>query len=878
MGLNRTPPPPPVSTSTTTSSNLGRNVATTATTTTTTTGTAVTSEAVTDTKMEDSKQSNLEFSTSARSNMDHPKFKATFEAHIESPEEEQDDDLNLEKISQKPEQMEKDDIVSVPDTEDLESNRTTPISAKPSNQEDPYPGMNFQERVKREPQQARNFFYEEMRRVGGVAGKAAKFYDAYSKVRSLLDDPNATAEEASIRMRNLQQAFDILQNHRRIATQAFTWFTKSQDKYLDDRMQMFKQVQENFLERFVLYNKSLDDHQIHHKDSGIEEEFKAKDISPILPPVSSKKFHCNRCAGNGFDNEEELMQHQILFHPENPLMRTMPLYQGSSQERNSTRYEEQKNNGQLKSTCAFKPVVSTMPQQPLLPTRMTSVVTTAQAMNVGSIYQESPRKLPLQLQYNVRPLVSQPTTTNLQPPHSYYPPVMYIPPQQDGQSIHQPQGVYPPVGQPFNNTQQLQHMDYPANQRSQDILMMTQVIGEALKEQMKMTEEREARREMRQEERHFNGANLCSVFEPEKCQTKPEIFQKFTHWLLELETLEKRMEELGFSEVRKYTELQKHVKGSAFRYITDEFPNEKSYEQAKATLKENFYRKTLATRDVYNKLKNLQKMPETNGNLCMTISTEAIILMNQLERRNATVEEVYYLLFTELLEPKLCKSQQEILDRLRNEHLDESKPWGHSLTTQHLKKCLKDGSDKIINREYNQIYNENKNNSNQNQAKKNQEENKGKGKKNTMFGQQTNSKEEGEDFDNSMPTNDEGTCPIPNCGAPLDKNQPGGHQWILHCPVMKKMKSNTLYKWFKKNKCKCSRCFSTGHYSENCRMTKIFCKEKMKLSRVGEECGKPHNSYLHWEKPPKKEKPSNSSKQTTSQVEQGGGQEEDSTQ
>ena len=96
-------------------------------------------------------------------------------------------------------------------------------------------------------------------------------------------------------------------------------------------------------------------------------------------------------------------------------MRTMPLYQGSSQERNSTRYEEQKNNGQIKSTCAFKPVVSTMPQQPLLPTRMTSVVTTAQAMNVGSIYQESPRKLPLQLQYNVRPLVSQPTTTNLQP-------------------------------------------------------------------------------------------------------------------------------------------------------------------------------------------------------------------------------------------------------------------------------------------------------------------------------------------------------------------------------------------------------------------------------------------------------------------------------
>ena len=61
-------------------------------------------------------------------------------------------------------------------------------------------------------------------------------------------------------------------------------------------------------------------------------------------------------------------------------------------------------------------------------------------------------------------------------------------------------------------------------------------------------------------------------------------------------------------------------------------------------------------------------------------------------------------------------------------------------------------------------------------------------------------------------------------------------------------------------------------------MTKIFCKEKMKLSRVGEECGKPHNSYLHWEKPPKKEKPSNSSKQTTSQAEQGGGQEEDSTQ
>ena len=237
------------------------------------------------------------------------------------------------------------------------------------------------------------------------------------------------------------------------------------------------------------------------------------------------------------------------------------------------------------------------------------------------------------------------------------------------------------------------------------------------------------------------------------------------------------------------------------------------------------------------------------------VVTDALQLMDQLEQREPSIDDLFYLIFSELLLPKFNKSAKEAWEKLTLlKGSDDTLPLGHSLTTADLRKVLMDTRTKMQHRELSSKYNKGHSSSagTAQKAKKNEE--KEKERRDTFMGSyQTDlTKKSG-----VMPKNEEGTCPIPNCGAPLDpkKQKRGvqGHPYIISCPVMKKMSAKDRYNWFKENQCTCLKCFATDHKAKDCNMTKIPpCNEIMKMGEnAGKVCGKTtHSRFLHHEVKP----------------------------
>ena len=264
-------------------------------------------------------------------------------------------------------------------------------------------------------------------------------------------------------------------------------------------------------------------------------------------------------------------------------------------------------------------------------------------------------------------------------------------------SAFDPMWQGPPSVKPFHNpVPQPQALD-----QEQLIRLQSELLTRAFSEQMRFTEENRAREwEMqekfrqetarRQEELDFKreAEQMCSVFNPDKWTNQTDKMSEFHHWLSEAEAMKERMEELRFTGNKKYQMLRYRLEGQARQCTRIDFPNDESFERAMHLLKDRYYNKALAMREWYRKLKNVPKIPEDNHVKINQATTEILNLIEQLENKKATVEEMKFVICAELIEPKLNKIGTETWEKIRNDKINDEATLGHDMVNTDLKNCL----------------------------------------------------------------------------------------------------------------------------------------------------------------------------------------------
>ena len=128
-------------------------------------------------------------------------------------------------------------------------------------------------------------------------------------------------------------------------------------------------------------------------------------------------------------------------------------------------------------------------------------------------------------------------------------------------------------------TRKLSHQLNPAEL----IQLQSELMTKVFKEQMRLTEENRAREfqvqeAFRQEELSFKkeAEQICSIFNPDKLTNYNDRMSEFNHWFSEALTMEKKMDELQFSGLKKYHALRHRLEGEARVCTRIDFPNDDS--------------------------------------------------------------------------------------------------------------------------------------------------------------------------------------------------------------------------------------------------------------------------------------------------------------
>ena len=298
-----------------------------------------------------------------------------------------------------------------------------------------------------------------------------------------------------------------------------------------------------------------------------------------------------------------------------------------------------------------------------------------------------------------------------------------------------------------------------------------------------------------------------------------------------------------------YTVLKSRLTGTAKSQIEiNNSPTEESYDEAMKILEELYVNKSFEIRDIYCKLKNIEPMSEKSSTKVAEFVTKSFSLIDQLMKNEPTIEELFFLLVSELLNSKLNEEASKKLRKIWKTAATEDQDdlaLGHNLTIKDLKKILIETRDELQWKEYDDSLKKNNQNDDkaaQDKKKKAEEEKK---KKDTLYGSHQTKSEEGNDKPKDKKSAKEGKCPIPKCQSSVDPTE-GGHKYILRCPAMKKMKSDDLWSWFHSKKLKCQRCFSAEHSVDQCNLTKWKpCSKKITTGpRANEVCGS--NDHCFW--------------------------------
>ena len=491
---------------------------------------------------------------------------------------------------------------------------------------------------------------------------------------------------------------------------------------------MYQEAQESYYNQFLYF------------ESRREEEKKVDDeLDMEFTDVNSKfqLYYCDQCASSGFPNLQELRQHQRLHQP-TPLQQQTPARESAS---------PQMRLALMNAGATSQP--TSLQQQPLArepaPSQMRLASMNAEMDRNDGFQYEPPQRNPLnqggyaleerqrqdQMRGVFKPVVPQPTTTAMPmsssnnnilsafdpmwqqqrptsayaPFHNPIPPLNPHPPRNLGDNMFRKQM------EDTRNSSQPQPLDH-----EQLVRLQSELLTRAFSEQMRLTEENRAREwEMqekfrqetarRQEELEFKkeAEQLCSVFNPDKWTNQTDKMSEFNHWLSEAETMKKRMDELRFTGLKKYQMLRYRLEGQARHCTRIDFPNDESYERAMHLLKDRYYNKALDMREWYRKLKSLPKIPEENHVKINQATTEILNLIEQLENKKATVEEMKFLICAEAIEPKLNRIGSETWEKIRNDKANDEATLGYDIVTPDLKNCLIIMKTKITNREFNRV-------------------------------------------------------------------------------------------------------------------------------------------------------------------------------
>ena len=706
---------------------------------------------------------------------------------------------------------------STPFSEELDSGRSTPNKFFSLDRNE---GLKFSERVKQESSEARMFFLNEMKRM---AHKTIAFNDEIKNLNRELQRGCPDIVLAEKYMRSIQQHYERIRIHREDAISGFSRETRDSDDYMEPKTQMYKDIEERFLAEYTTWDLERQDQGAASSAQNPNEN--QRDIKPRASTPTDLRVQDN-----------------------NPRLE----YRGGQ-------------NMNMLPPPSLPPA--------LMPPNTEGYKLLRGVRNPIGRPPPPPPRTPMNSQ---RPLVPQPPGGNFNP-GGYT--CNFC--QEDQRTLvglehhtlqihgrydnNQPQGaLHRPQPQYYQPQPPPQWYQPPPNQMGveQMMLVMRQFFTESdERNREEQKRQQEARLVEQRESAKLNFTKevefyVKETFDPNSIKEEGKKIPTFNRFRNDITMLEQRMDQLHFPEIKKYEILLKLVKNDALDCIYKDNPTDQSFQESLIKLDKQFLSKSIGIRDLYHQLRNLPKMHNSQSSQVTKTVTQALNIMEQLMAVPVQANDVWYLIFSEILVPKMNKIAQDKWEKKVDRNIDETKPWGHTLTYDDLKTTLQETKTLMHHRELTAGYNKDPTKDGQQQVqsqKQKKKEEEEEAKRSSLFGQQTSSGETQDNSNHGMPVNKSAPneCPVPGCNAsnqPMNKKDTAeAHKFVLNCPKLHGMNRKDCWDFYKESKCKCKKCFSTEHNWNSCPLVKIFpkfCKEKKK---DGTNCGGEHHELLHWE-------------------------------
>ena len=690
---------------------------------------------------------------------------------------------------------------------------------------DPAPHLSFKGRVRSlEPAEACDKFYDTMATVAPSRSRFDREVEELAEVISRHTPILAAAakkyyEEIDERIAALTTLYEYVKRGRIAAIEDFSIYTQKADSYLQNLHAQFLKIDSTYKKRVEKRATDLSTAKIKRQaDPAAASRTAWPKLSsklkvsppPTVPASEAEQILCNLCASPPFLTPGALSFHKLMFHPNDaaappPPDAAAPPRPAVSQPRAA-------------AAALRNAPLPLLPQAPIL----------GAGHDVGGQPPNPPNNQQAEPEEDMRSVSARSYRAEDFP---------------DERSVPQRNGGGGGDGSLAGNVGEI-FRQFALMQEQQDERMsrQQQVALDYENRRMEVTQESNYAMLQMFAESNFDSSKLCPIFNPDKIQDKADIFREFQSWLSHYEEVEIKLAALRYSNIKKFTVLKKHVGGTALILIDDANPTIHTYAQAMERLRTSFLSQSLLVRQIIYKLATLSKMTESSSAVTSAV-TLALSLMEQLERRNPTKDDLLFLLFSEAIEPKLPPSAKKEWDDIRQKNNDQTRPLGHRLTMVQLKQFLTDMKTRFFHKEFNSHLNRPPVANKQNDNKK--KDNKANSSDSVFDVHGTEQIRE-----TGMPKNGKGTCPIPGCNASLNGKK--GHKYVLLCPVMKEMSSEDLNKWYNQMHCKCRRCFSTLHHVKDCHVPELKCEAVIKSGpEKGQVCHRTnHNKYLHTDAPP----------------------------
>ena len=710
--------------------------------------------------------------------------------------------------------------------------------------------LEFSEMIKYEPPEAYTYFRDQMRKI---SQKVIDFKAAISRMKTEVRQSCPDAEKAEILMRSVEETFKVIEHHRKDAVSKFSMAARLADPFMEEKRALLKEAEEEFLTTYTLISLQGGRARAETDDKQPSDKEELKELEKRNPTPSLFDI--------GFHPLDYMGENRKLEALEPPGLTSTFMQEDREDYRLLTRKKQlsrpppppPKQQGiiPLKSLAAPQLTV----QQPTggRPIHVCQICLTDQQTSEGL-----DRHIDA---YHGRQNVGPPLY-----PQTYLHPV---PPNQGQWYTGQPnQGQWYPGPAPQNQGMDMKEV----------LKMMAEIMSQ---NDEKNREEQKRQHEHRlYEQRQMAQMNFekdiefrCNKFNPNAHKEEGKKIAAYGKFRTQIRELAERMENLDMTEAMKYEILKGRVQEDALDLISKTNPTNSTFNDSLIKLDKQYLSKSIEIRDLYHQLKNIPRMHETQSKQVSKTVHAALNVVEQLMAHQVEGEDVWFLLCSEMLVPKLNTIAQKMWEEVVEKKTDETRPWGHKLKVEDLTSVLQKVKTKMYNREISASYSrepakeDKKQGQGQgqgqqaNQKKKEEEER----RKNTLYGQQT--KTEGT-FKSGMPVDKSkpDICPVPLCEASnqAKKNKKGkysdtdvAHCFVLNCPKLKTMSNKEKRQFYSKNNCTCLRCFSTLHKYDECPLQASFPKKCDVIKPDGTECGGKHHHWLHNDK-----KENNRSQQT----------------